>query len=80
MIQRANATRFGLASHFYTRDVVRVMRVAERLAYGLVGANDSAGYTHEIPFGGFKQSGIGREGGREGIEEYTEVKAVVNLS
>ena len=77
VIRRANATKFGLASYFYTRDMARVVRVAERLEYGLVGANDAAGYTHEIPFGGFKESGIGREGGHEGIEEYTEVKSVV---
>ncbi len=81
VIRRSNATRFGLAAYFYTRDMTRLVRVAEQLEYGLVGANDAAGYTHEIPFGGFKESGIGREGGHEGIEEYTEVKSVVvNLS
>src|SRR6266849_2622494 len=62
---------------FYTKDMTRLMRVAEQLEYGLVGANDATGYTHEIPFGGFKESGLGREGGHEGIEEYTEVKSVV---
>jgi succinate-semialdehyde dehydrogenase/glutarate-semialdehyde dehydrogenase len=77
VIQRANATKFGLAAYFYTRDLARLMRVAEQLEYGLVGANDATGYTHEIPFGGFKESGLGREGGHEGIEEYTEVKSVV---
>jgi succinate-semialdehyde dehydrogenase/glutarate-semialdehyde dehydrogenase len=77
VIARANATRFGLAAYFYTRDMTRLMRVAEQLEYGLVGANDATGYTHEIPFGGFKESGLGREGGHEGIEEYTEVKSVV---
>lgn len=77
VVQRANATRFGLAAYFYTRDLGRLMRVAERLEYGLVGANDATGYTHEIPFGGFKESGLGREGGHEGIAEYTEVKSVV---
>ncbi|OLC12289.1 MAG: succinate-semialdehyde dehydrogenase (NADP(+)) [Candidatus Rokubacteria bacterium 13_1_40CM_69_27] len=77
VIRRANATRFGLAAYFYTRDLARLMRVAEQLEYGLVGANDATGYTHEIPFGGFKESGLGREGGHEGIEEYTEVKSVV---
>ena len=51
--------------------------MAEQLEYGLVGANDATGYTHEIPFGGFKESGLGREGGHEGIAEYTEVKSVV---
>jgi len=77
VIRRANATKFGLAAYFYTRDMTRLVRVAEQLEYGLVGANDAAGYTHEIPFGGFKESGLGREGGHEGIEEYTEVKSVV---
>jgi succinate-semialdehyde dehydrogenase/glutarate-semialdehyde dehydrogenase len=51
--------------------------VAEALEYGLVGVNDAAGYTHEIPFGGFKESGLGREGGHEGLEEYLETKSVV---
>jgi succinate-semialdehyde dehydrogenase/glutarate-semialdehyde dehydrogenase len=77
VIRRANATNFGLAAYFYTRDLTRLMRVAEQLEYGLVGVNDATGYTHEIPFGGFKESGLGREGGHEGIEEYTEVKSVV---
>jgi succinate-semialdehyde dehydrogenase/glutarate-semialdehyde dehydrogenase len=77
VVRRANATKFGLAAYFYTRDLPRLMRVAEQLEYGLVGANDATGYTHEIPFGGFKESGLGREGGHEGIEEYTEVKSVV---
>ena len=77
VIRRANATKFGLAAYFYTRDMTRLVRVAEQLEYGLVGADDAAGYTHEIPFGGFKESGLGREGGHEGIEEYTEVKSVV---
>jgi succinate-semialdehyde dehydrogenase/glutarate-semialdehyde dehydrogenase len=77
VVRRANATTFGLAAYFYTRDTARLIRVAEQLEYGLVGANDATGYTHEIPFGGFKESGIGREGGHEGIAEYTEVKSVV---
>jgi succinate-semialdehyde dehydrogenase/glutarate-semialdehyde dehydrogenase len=77
VIRRANATTYGLAAYFYTADTARLVRVAEQLEYGLVGANDATGYTHEIPFGGFKESGLGREGGHEGIEEYTEVKSVV---
>lgn len=77
VIRRANDTTFGLAAYFYTRDMGRIVRVSERLEYGLVGVNDAAGYTHEIPFGGFKESGLGREGGHQGIEEYTEVKSVV---
>ncbi len=77
VIRRSNDTPFGLAAYFYSRDMGRIIRVAEQLEYGLVGVNDAAGYTHEIPFGGFKESGLGREGGHEGIEEYTEVKSVV---
>ena len=65
VVERANATRFGLAAYVYTRDLGRATRVAEALEYGLVGLNDAAGYTHEVPFGGFKESGLGREGGRE---------------
>jgi succinate-semialdehyde dehydrogenase/glutarate-semialdehyde dehydrogenase len=76
VIARANNTTFGLASYFYTRDLRRAIRVAEALEYGLVGVNDSTGYTHEIPFGGFKESGLGREGGRQGLEEYMEVKSI----
>ena len=76
VIERSNATRFGLAAYFYSRDVRRCIRVAEALEYGMVGVNDASGYTHEIPFGGLKQSGMGREGGRQGIEEYLETKSV----
>lgn len=76
VIARANNTRFGLAAYFYTRDLRRAIRVAEALEYGMIGINDATGYTHEIPFGGMKESGLGREGGRHGIEEYLEVKAV----
>ena len=77
LIERANDTGYGLAAYLYTRDLGRVVRVSEALEYGLVGVNDAAGYTHEVPFGGFKESGLGREGGREGILEYMEVKSVV---
>jgi len=77
LIARANDTQYGLAAYLYARDLGRVTRVAEALQYGLVGVNDAAGYTHEIPFGGFKESGIGREGGKEGIHEYMEVKSIV---
>jgi succinate-semialdehyde dehydrogenase/glutarate-semialdehyde dehydrogenase len=81
LIARANDTEYGLAAYLYARDLGRVTRVAEALQYGLVGVNDAGGYTHEIPFGGFKESGLGREGGREGIHEYMEVKSIVlNLS
>lgn len=76
VIQRANAATLGLAAYFYTQDIRRAIRVAEALEYGMVGVNDPTGYTHEIPFGGFKESGMGREGGHQGIEEYTEVKSI----
>ena len=76
VIARSNATRFGLAAYFYTRDLRRAIQVSEALQYGMVGVNDSTGYTHEIPFGGFKESGLGREGGHQGIEEYMEVKSI----
>jgi len=77
VVERANNTNYGLASYLFTRDPGRMFRIAEALEYGLVGVNDAAGYTHETPFGGFKESGLGREGGKEGIDEYTEVKSVV---
>jgi len=77
VIERANDTVYGLASYFYTNDYARIIRVAEGLDYGLVGVNDAAGYTHEIPFGGFKESGLGREGGKEGMDEYMELKSIV---
>jgi succinate-semialdehyde dehydrogenase/glutarate-semialdehyde dehydrogenase len=77
LIARANDTPYGLAAYLYARDLGRVTRVAEALEYGLVGVNDAAGYTHEVPFGGFKESGLGREGGREGLDEYLETKAIV---
>jgi succinate-semialdehyde dehydrogenase/glutarate-semialdehyde dehydrogenase len=76
VVERSNATRLGLAAYFYTRDLGRAIRVAEALECGMVGVNDATGYTHEIPFGGFKESGLGREGGHQGIEEYMEVKSI----
>lgn len=77
VIRRANNTTYGLAAYFYSRDAARIIRVSEGLEAGLIGVNDAAGYTHEIPFGGFKESGLGREGGKQGLEEYMEVKSVV---
>jgi succinate-semialdehyde dehydrogenase / glutarate-semialdehyde dehydrogenase len=77
LIERANDTTFGLASYFYTNDYARIIRISEALEYGLVGVNDAAGYTHEIPFGGYKESGLGREGGKEGMDEYMEIKSIV---
>lgn len=72
----ANASELGLAAYFFTRDLARALRVAEDLESGMVGVNTGV-LTHEgIPFGGVKQSGLGREGGRYGIEEYLEIKYV----
>jgi succinate-semialdehyde dehydrogenase / glutarate-semialdehyde dehydrogenase len=81
VIARSNNTTFGLAAYLSSRDMRRVIRVSEALEYGLVCINDATGYTHEIPFGGFKESGLGREGGRQGIQEYMEVKSIsLNIS
>jgi succinate-semialdehyde dehydrogenase/glutarate-semialdehyde dehydrogenase len=73
-VQMANDTEFGLASYFYTRDVGRVWRVAEALEYGMVGINEGLISTEVAPFGGVKESGLGREGSKYGIEDYLEVK------
>ena len=72
----ANDTIYGLAAYFYTRDAGRLLRVAEGLDYGIVGANDGAPSTAQAPFGGMKQSGFGREGGRYVMHEYLETKFV----
>ena len=74
VIEMANDTEFGLASYFYSRDSARIWRVAEALEYGMVGINTGILSTAEVPFGGVKQSGIGREGSRHGIDEYLEMK------
>jgi succinate-semialdehyde dehydrogenase / glutarate-semialdehyde dehydrogenase len=79
-IAAANDTEFGLVAYVYTRDVKRALRVAERLETGMVGLNQGMVSNPAAPFGGIKQSGFGREGGAEGIEEYLETKYVaVNL-
>jgi succinate-semialdehyde dehydrogenase/glutarate-semialdehyde dehydrogenase len=75
-VQMANDTEFGLAAYFYTRDIGRVWRVSEALEYGLVGVNAGVIATAEVPFGGMKESGIGREGSKYGLEEFMEVKYV----
>ncbi|SDD57077.1 MULTISPECIES: NADP-dependent succinate-semialdehyde dehydrogenase [Kordiimonas] len=74
VVAQANDTEFGLASYFYARDLSRVWRVAEALEYGMVGINTGILSTEVAPFGGVKQSGLGREGSRYGIEDYVEVK------
>ncbi|MBK6746886.1 NAD-dependent succinate-semialdehyde dehydrogenase [Ottowia sp.] len=73
-IAAANATEFGLASYFYARDIGRITRVSEGLEYGMVGINTGIFSTEHVPFGGVKQSGLGREGSTHGIEEYLEMK------
>jgi succinate-semialdehyde dehydrogenase/glutarate-semialdehyde dehydrogenase len=73
-IDAANNTEFGLASYFYSRDVGRIFRVSEGLEYGMVGINVGIIATEHVPFGGVKQSGLGREGSHHGMDEYVELK------
>ena len=73
-IALANDTEFGLAAYFYSRDIGRIFRVGEALESGMVGINTGLISTAEVPFGGVKQSGLGREGSRHGIEDYVEIK------
>ena len=73
-VAMANATEFGLAAYFYSRDIGRVWRVAEGLEYGIVGINEGIISTEVAPFGGMKESGVGREGSKYGIEDYLEMK------
>jgi succinate-semialdehyde dehydrogenase/glutarate-semialdehyde dehydrogenase len=73
-IEMANATEFGLAAYFYARDIGRVWRVGEGLEYGMIGINSGAISTELAPFGGMKESGLGREGSHYGVEEFVEVK------
>ncbi|MEQ1695820.1 MAG: NAD-dependent succinate-semialdehyde dehydrogenase [Hyphomicrobiaceae bacterium] len=73
-IAMANDTPFGLAAYFYTRDLARTFRVGEALEFGIIGVNEGLTSTELAPFGGFKESGLGREGSRHGIEEFLEIK------
>ncbi|MBC7993053.1 MAG: NAD-dependent succinate-semialdehyde dehydrogenase [Rhizobacter sp.] len=73
-LEMANATEFGLAAYFYSRDIGRIFRVGEGLESGMVGVNTGLISTAEVPFGGVKQSGLGREGSRHGIDDYVEIK------
>lgn len=75
-IQMANDTQFGLASYFYSRDIHRVWRVSEALEYGMVGVNEGIISNEVAPFGGVKESGIGREGSKYGIDEFLEIKYI----
>lgn len=74
VIERANNTNYGLAAYFATRDIGRVIRVAERLEYGIISSNSGVFATEVAPFGGWKESGLGSEGGQEGIAEFYETK------
>lgn len=75
-IRLANDTEFGLASYLFTRDHSRMMRVSEQIEYGLVGFNTGVISNAAAPFGGVKQSGLGREGGAEGLAEYTTTQYI----
>ncbi|MFO1103720.1 MAG: NAD-dependent succinate-semialdehyde dehydrogenase [Methylocystis sp.] len=75
-VRLANATPYGLAAYFYSRDVARCIRVAERLEFGMVGVNETLISTEVAPFGGVKHSGLGREGSRYGVDDYVEIKYV----
>lgn len=75
-IEMANDTTYGLASYIYTRDIAKALRTAEALDFGIIGINDINPTSAALPFGGMKESGIGREGAREGIAEYLDTKAV----
>ena len=77
VIERANDSPYGLAAYLYTHDMKKAIRIAERLEYGLVGVNDTRIAAAEATFGGFKQSGIDREGGREGLASFLETKQIV---
>ena len=75
-VEAANATEYGLVAYVYTTDLDRALRVAEGIKAGMVGLNQGVVSNPAAPFGGVKQSGFGREGGREGIEEYLDVKYI----
>jgi len=75
-IRMANDTEYGLAAYFYARDVGRVFKVMEGLQYGIVGVNEGIISTEVAPFGGMKESGIGREGSKYGIDDFVQIKYV----
>jgi len=76
VLSYANGSQYGLAAFFYTRDIGRAILMSESLEYGLIGINNSSLGAAHIPFGGLKHSGIGKEGGRLGLEEFLETKIV----
>ena len=75
-IRRANDSIYGLAAYVFTENITKGIRISEQLEYGIVGLNDGIPSTPQAPFGGFKQSGLGREGGHQGMDEYLEVKYI----
>lgn len=75
-VRRANDSIYGLAAYVFTENITKGIRISEQLEYGIVGLNDGLPSTPQAPFGGFKQSGLGREGGHHGIEEYLEIKYI----
>ena len=78
-VMMANDTPFGLAAYFYSRDIGRVWRVSEVLEYGMVGVNEGTISSEVAPFGGVKESGVGREGSKYGIEEFLEIKTISGI-
>ncbi|MEW9673544.1 NAD-dependent succinate-semialdehyde dehydrogenase [Ammoniphilus sp. 3BR4] len=76
VIKKANHTEYGLAAYFYTKDLSRMYRVGEALEYGMLGINDPSPFSVQSPFGGIKESGMGREGGHHGMEDYLHIKTM----
>lgn len=76
VLRRANDSIYGLAAYVFTENLSRGIRMSEKLEYGIVGLNDGLPSTPQAPFGGFKQSGLGREGGHHGLDEYIEIKYI----
>ncbi|MFJ8247015.1 NAD-dependent succinate-semialdehyde dehydrogenase [Peribacillus asahii] len=76
VIKRANDIEYGLASYFYTKNLSRKYRVSEQLNYGMVGVNDAIPFAVQVPFGGVKESGMGREGGKYGLDDYLDIKMI----
>lgn len=76
VLRRANDSIYGLAAYVFTENISRGIRMSEKMEYGIVGLNDGLPSTPQAPFGGFKQSGLGREGGRHGLDEYIEIKYI----
>lgn len=76
VIELANNTEYGLAAYFYTQDISRGVRLSEALEFGIIGYNDAIPTFAQAPFGGMKESGMGREGGHQGLEEYLEEKYI----